>query len=125
MNSRSDIEPTSLDTVKLFLASAILLGGIVAYYYFAEQPIWLRFLAVIAAVALGIVVAMQSFHGRELWHFVQGSRVEIRKVIWPSRQETLTTAGAVLLVAFLMGIFFWLLDMFLVWATRILTGQGG
>ena len=46
-------------------------------------------------------------------------------MVWPNRQETMTTTGAVLLFVLIMGVFFWGLDMFLLWATRLLTGQGG
>ncbi len=57
--------------------------------------------------------------------FVQGSRVELRKVVWPTREETIQTTVTVLVFALIMGVFFWLLDMFLLYATRLLTGQGG
>jgi preprotein translocase subunit SecE len=63
--------------------------------------------------------------GKELWRFIQSSRGEIRKVVWPNRQETLQTTLTVMVFALLMGVFFWLLDLFLLWATRLVTGQGG
>jgi preprotein translocase subunit SecE len=51
--------------------------------------------------------------------------VELRKVVWPTREETIQTTVTVLVFALIMGVFFWLLDMFLLYATRLLTGQGG
>ena len=67
---------------------------------------------------------MQTERGRTLWKFIQGSRVEIRKVIWPTRQETMQTALTVMCFALILGLFFWGLDFFLLWITRLLTGYG-
>ena len=53
---------------------------------------------------------------------MQGSRVELRKVVWPTREETLQTTLAVLVFALIMGVFFWLLDLSLLALTRRLTG---
>jgi preprotein translocase subunit SecE len=77
------------------------------------------------AIALAAVVFMQTERGRVLWKFVQGSRVEIRKVIWPTRTEAVQTTLTVFVFVLVLGIFFWGLDMFLLWVTRLLTGQGG
>jgi len=63
--------------------------------------------------------------GKELWRFILGSRIEVRKMVWPNRQETMQTTLAVFVFVLVMGVFFWVLDMFLLWATRLLTGQGG
>ncbi len=63
--------------------------------------------------------------GRRFWQFILDSRVELRKVVWPSRQETLQTTAVVFGFIVIAGLFFWLLDLLLAWATRLLTGQGG
>jgi preprotein translocase subunit SecE len=62
--------------------------------------------------------------GRTLWKFIQGARVELNKVVWPTREETIQTTLVVLVVALFGGVFFFLLDMFLAWVTSRLTGQG-
>jgi preprotein translocase subunit SecE len=85
----------------------------------------LRVAGVIFSLAVAISVFMTSDVGRELWRFIQGSRIELRKVVWPNRQETVQTTLVIIFFVIVMGIFFWLLDMFLMWATRLLTGQGG
>ena len=109
-----------------YLASvALLLGGIVGYYWFAEASVLLRAVGVVLSLALAIVVFYTTARGREIWRFIQSARVELRKVIWPNRQETFQTTVAVIIFVIIMGIFFWGLDMFLLWVTRILTGQGG
>ena len=113
------------DSAKLAVAVVLLLGGIVAFYALHSQPDWQRWLAVVAGVVLGIVVFGLSQRGREFFEFVIESRVELRKVVWPTRQETVMTTVAVFAFVIVAGTFFWVLDVFLSWATRMLTGQGG
>ena len=125
MTDKVETGASALDTVKLAAAVAILVGGIAAFYLLGDLPLAVRWLMVLAALAAGIVVALQSAQGRAFWQFVQGSRVELRKVVWPTRQETLQTTLVVFVAILAMGIFFWLLDMMLGAITRALTGQGG
>ena len=77
------------------------------------------------ALAAGIFVALQSSQGRTFWQFVQGSRVELRKVVWPTRQETLQTTLVVFVAILALGIFFWILDWVLGAVTAALTAKGG
>jgi preprotein translocase subunit SecE len=114
-----------VDSAKLALAAAVLVAGIGSYYWFADLPTALRLLMVLAGVALGASLLFWSTQGQVLWQFVQGSRVELRKMVWPTRQETLQTTLVVFVFVLLLGVFFWLVDMLLAWATRHLTGQGG
>ena len=118
-------EPGILDTAKLVLAVATLVAGIAAYYWFAGVPTAVRILMVLAGIGLGLAFLYWSAQGQVLWQFVQGSRVELRKMVWPTRQETLQTTLVVFVFVLLLGVFFWLVDMLLAWATRHLTGQGG
>ncbi len=113
-----------LDTIKLILSAAILVGGIYAYYFYesAGVALPLRVLMVLGGTGVGIAVAMTSAQGKRLWQFIQGSRVEIRKVVWPTRQETTQTAIAVFVFALVMALFFWGLDSGLLWVTRQLVG---
>lgn len=125
MDTKVETEKTVLDTLKLLVAGGVLLGGVVGYYYYPDVPVVVRALGVMVALAIAVVIALQSVHGQALWRFVQGSRVEMRKVVWPTREEAIQTTIAVLVFALIMGVFFWLLDLFLLWFTRFLTGQGG
>jgi len=127
MNAKSETSTgaSALDKVKIFLAAAILVGGVVGYYTYEDAPTVLRVGGVVFSLAVAIAVFMTSEPGRELWRFIQGARVELRKVVWPNRQETGQTTLVIIFFVIIMGIFFWLLDMFLMWATRLLTGQGG
>ena len=112
-----------LDIIKLVIAAAALIGGLYAYYYFeADVAQALRVLMVLGGTAAGIAIAMTSLQGQRLWHFIQGSRVEIRKVVWPTRTETTQTAIAVFVFTLVMMLFFWALDTGLLWLTRKLVG---
>jgi len=112
-----------LDTLKLLTAAAALVGGLYAYYYYeADIAQAIRVLIVLGGTVAGIGIAMTSFQGQKLWHFIQGSRVEIRKVIWPTKQETTQTAIAVFVFTLIMMLFFWVLDSGLLWLTQTLVG---
>jgi preprotein translocase subunit SecE len=116
-------ESGMLDTIKLLLAAVTLVGGLYAYYYYEPSVSQaLRVLMVLGGTVAGIGIAMTSVQGHRLWHFIQGSRVEIRKVIWPTKQETTQTAIAVFVFTLIMMLFFWLLDSGLLWLTQKLVG---
>jgi preprotein translocase subunit SecE len=114
-----------LDTAKLVAAIAILVGGVAAFYVLDEYPAAVRWLIVLVAVGASIFVALLSAQGRELAQYVQGSRVELRKVVWPTRDETTKMTLVVFAAIVVMALFFWMLDMLLGFITRSLTGQGG
>jgi preprotein translocase subunit SecE len=125
MTQKVETGPNAFDTVKLAAAVAILVGGIAAFYLMSSYPLALRWAIVFASLGAGIFVALQSAQGREFWQFVQGSRIELRKVVWPTRQETLQTTLVVFVAILAMGIFFWVLDWVLGSVTATLTGRGG
>jgi preprotein translocase subunit SecE len=114
-----------VDAFKLVLAAAALLGGVVAYYWFETQPQAVRVLMVLGGLVAGFVLLYWAEPGRELWNYVQSSRVELRKMVWPTRQETWRTTLVVFLFVMALGVFFWLVDMALAWGARQVTGQGG
>ena len=112
-----------LDILKLLVAAGVLLGGLYGYYFYENDiALPLRVLMVLGGTAAGIAIAMTSVQGQRLWHFIQGSRVEIRKVVWPTRTETTQTAIAVFIFTLIMALFFWALDSGLLWLTRRLVG---
>ncbi len=112
------------DKAKLVAAVLLVIGGLVAYYVLDSQSAWLRWLAVVAGVALGAAVLLPSQYGRDLRQFFVDARVELRKVVWPTRQDTLRMTAVVFVFVVVAGIFFYAVDLVLAWATRHLTGQG-
>ena len=88
MNEQAEKSGVALvDAFKLVLAAAALVGGMVAYYWFENEPQVLRVLMVIGGLIGGLVLLYWSAPGRELWDYVQGSRVELRKMVWPTRRQ--------------------------------------
>ncbi|MDT8388762.1 MAG: preprotein translocase subunit SecE [Thiogranum sp.] len=121
----TEAQTSGLDTVKLTSAVALLLGGIGAFYWFSDQSLLVRVLALLVVLAVSLFIASRTAVGRSVWDFLGNTRTEVRKVVWPTRTETTQTVMAVLFVVLVMGVVLWLLDMFLLWAIRLLTGQGG
>jgi preprotein translocase subunit SecE len=113
------------DTILLALASLVVLASLVAYYYFDDTPTVIRVLGILVSLGVGVALVYSTQLGKFLWQFIQGSRVEIRKVIWPTRPETTQTTLAVFAFVIIFGTFFWVLDFALLFMTRALTGQGG
>ncbi len=114
-----------LDILKLLISAVVLVGGLYSYYYYVEVSLPLRVLMVLGGLAAGIGIALTSTQGLRLRAFVQGARVELRKVVWPTKQETTQTAIAVFIFTLIMALFFWALDSLLLIITRSLVGSAG
>ena len=126
MNDEGKVQVAgTADKVKLAVAVLIVIAGVAGYYVLANQAAWLRWLSVIASLVLAGVVVAFSRYGSEFRRFVELARIELRKIVWPTRQETLQTTLVVFGFVIVAGIFFWLLDLALAWATKALTGTGG
>jgi len=121
----TEAQASGMDTVKLTAAVLLLGGAIVAFYWFADESLLLRVLGLLGVAVVAVLVAAQTGVGRSIWSFIGATRMEVRKVVWPTRTETTQTALAVLVIVLVLGIIVWLLDMMVLWAVRLLTGQGG
>ncbi|MFK8016543.1 MAG: preprotein translocase subunit SecE [Gammaproteobacteria bacterium] len=118
MNTQVEESTTFADKLITLVAIAILVAGVVAYYYFADQSVLVRAPMVLAGIAGGLFVFYQSGLGKRVWAFIKASRIEIRKVVWPTRREAFQTTIAVIIFTLIFGLFFWVLDMFLRWVVR-------
>ncbi len=120
-----DSNPTKtgnpLDAAWLFLAALLIAGGVYAFYAFEEMSILVRAGGVLLSLVLAAAVLLRTARGQDTWQFIQSARVELRKVVWPNRQETLQTTATVLVIVLILCVFFWLLDMGLAGITRWLT----
>lgn len=125
MNSKVETVSGVQETIKLLIALFIILGAIVGFYVYADESTLVRVLALLAATGVSIFIALQTQKGRESWSFMQDAQLEVRKVVWPSRQETVQTTLLVMLMVVIVAIFLWLLDMFLGWSIGSLMGRGG
>ena|SRR5690349_4717484 len=116
---------TASDALKLAAGVVILAAGVVGFYMLVDLPIWLRWIMVLAALVVGALVGLQSYQGKSFWQFVQSSRIELRKVVWPNRQETMQVTLVVFVMIIVLGLFFWGVDSLLGFLTKWLTGRGG
>jgi preprotein translocase subunit SecE len=128
MNEQTQVQEADggfAGTLTVAVAIALLIAGIAAFYLLDTRPDWQRWGSTGIGVVAAIAVFMLSPVGRRFWQFILDSRVELRKVVWPSRQETLQTTAVVFGFITIAGLFFWVLDVLLAWAMRLLSGQGG
>lgn len=103
------------DKIKFALALLLLAAGIAGFYLLAEQAMILRVLAVLAGLGSAIAVAHFTEPGREFFAFARDSVAEAKKVVWPSRKETLQTTAAVFAFVVVMAVFLYLTDKSLEW----------
>jgi preprotein translocase subunit SecE len=113
------------DKVRVGAAVAAVVAGVAGYYVLASNPSWMRWVSVVAGIVVGALILMFSRYGSDFREFVVSARVELRKIVWPTKDETLKTTAIVFVFVAVMALFFWGLDLVLTWATRALTGQGG
>jgi len=123
MAAHAETNASAFDTVKITLAIAILLVGIAGFYYFSAQSLLYRVLGILVVGSVSVGLLFSTALGHLIWGFVKESRTEVRKVIWPTKQETMQATMMVVALVFLVGLFLWLLDMFLFWGVGVVTGQ--
>jgi preprotein translocase subunit SecE len=124
MATREEQSGSFVDTALLWLAVGVLSASIFGYYWFEPQYNDLvRVLGMLAGAGLAIVIALQTALGKTVWGYIQGSRTELRRVVWPTRQETMQTTLMVIVVVLILSVFIWALDVVLAWAVQMLTGR--
>lgn len=125
--STAEKQGSPLDTVKLILSLLLVGAGVFGFYYFESwqgEPVSLlyRVLGLLAVIVLAVLVAAMTQSGRNLLGFMKNSRTEVRKMVWPTRTETMQTTLMVFLIVVLVAIFLWLVDMLLGFGVRSLLG---
>lgn len=124
MASQDEASSSFLDTAILWLAILVLGASIFGYYWFEPQYSDLvRVVGMLAGTAVAVLIALQSAIGKTAWAYVQGSRTELRRVVWPTRQETLQTTLMIIIVVLILAVFIWALDLVLGWAVQMLTSR--
>ena len=124
MNAKVETQGSAADTFKLLISLLMVVGGAVAFNYYEEQSQLLRVVGILVVVIVALLIAAQTTLGRTTLSFIRDARIEVRKVVWPSRAETIQTTMIVMLMVFVVGIVLWIMDTFLLWAIKFLTGQG-
>ena len=124
MNTGVETGAVKLDILKLMIALLILAAAIAGFYVYANESQLLRVVGLLAASGISIAIALQTEKGRNLWAFIQDAQVEVRKVVWPTRQETLQTTAIVIIAVIVFAIILGILDWGLGAAIESLIGQG-
>jgi preprotein translocase subunit SecE len=109
------------DNIKLVVAVIIMMSAIVLFYSFAEYSTLLRVLGLLVAAGLSLFIATTTTVGSTMVKYVRDTQVEVRKVVWPTRQETIQTTMIVMLMVMVVGLMLWAVDSTLGWAVRALT----
>jgi preprotein translocase subunit SecE len=110
------------DGVKWSIVALLVAAAVVGNSYFADQSLLYRVLGIVALAVIAGLVALQTAKGAAFWNLVKGSRTEIRKVVWPTRQETVQTTLIVVAFVLLVALFLWGLDSFLGWLVSLAIG---
>ena len=114
-----------MDKIKLGFALLLLISGIAGFYYLRESAMVIRVISVLAGIVLAAVVVWFTTQGKQFYAFSRESSEETKKVVWPSRKETVQTTGIVFAFVLVMAIFLWMVDAGLLLAVRYLMGQEG
>jgi len=116
------MQTTRFDTVKWIIVAALVVAGVVGNSVYSDQSLLYRTLALVAIAAVALFVVLQTAKGMGWAVSFKEARKEIRKVVWPNRQETTQTTLIVVVVVFIMALLLWGLDSFLSWAVSSLIG---
>ncbi len=125
MKSKAETRSSPLDAAKWAAAVALAAGAIGGFYYFGEQPLVFRVPGLLAGAGVAFAILTTTARGRAVWAFGRGAKQEVRKVVWPTRRETLQTTLVVAVVVILVATFLWLMDLLLLWLVGMMTGHGG
>jgi len=126
MSTQAATEETTqvFDVVKQVISILFVVAAVTAFYYFSEILLLYRVLGLVTIFILAMALLLTTGLGRNTWAFMLEAKQEVRKVVWPTREETIRTTLLVFGMVFIVGLVLWLLDMFLFWGIRLLTGQG-
>ena len=118
----SEAATSRLDPLKWGVVAVLVIAGVVGNSYFADQSLLYRVLALLVAAAVAGWVASTTERGGAFWQLIKGSRTEIRKVVWPTRQETTQTTLIVVVFVFIMALILWGIDSVLGWLVGMVIG---
>ncbi len=122
MSSKAE-EPTyQLDVLKWLIVVGIVLGGVYANMFYADVTLLYRALAGVGIAAVVVAIGLQTQHGSAVWNLAKEARAEVRKVVWPTRQETTQTTLIVVAVVIFVALILWGLDSTLSWGVQTVIG---
>jgi preprotein translocase subunit SecE len=124
MSARLEMTTALADLLKWIVAIALFVAALAAFYLFPDESLLLRVVGLLVAAGLTCAIGYTTAKGREAWHFLRDARTEVRKVVWPTRTETLQTTGIVIVVVSVLAVVMWGFDSLLSVAVKSLLGSG-
>ena len=122
MNTSVENKAGSLDWLKWLVVVALLAGGVFANWYYQDEMLLLRVAGLLATAAVAILFALQTERGKAIWSLLKEARTEVRRVVWPSNQETTQTTLVVIAIVFVFALILWGLDSLLGWIVSSIIG---
>ena len=122
MTPKAEAPESRFDLLKWLVVVALVVVGVVGNQYYSASPILYRVLALLAIAAVAAYVALQTAKGKSFFVLAKEARTEIRKVVWPTRQETTQTTLIVVAVELVMALLLWGLDSLLGWLVSMIVG---
>lgn len=113
----------ALEATKWVFITLLLVAAVWANYYYSEIEWSIRLIGWLLIGGIILLIAYQTKTGRQAWGFVKGSRIELRKVVWPSRQETVRTTFMIVVMVAIMALILWAIDSLLLWMMAFFTGS--
>jgi len=122
LNTSVENKAGSLDWLKWLVVIALLAGGVFANWYYQDEMLLMRVAGLLATAAVAILLALQTEKGRAIWALLKESRAEVRRVVWPTNQETTQTTLVVIAIVFVFALILWGLDSLLGWIVSSIIG---
>jgi preprotein translocase subunit SecE len=122
MNAKVETQEFRLDGLKWLLVTALVAVGVVGNAYYSDTALLYRVLALVTVIGLAGVVAINTAKGHAFWELMKEAQVEVRRVVWPTRQEVNQTTLVVVAVVLIMAVILWGLDSLLGWLASLIIG---
>ncbi|GDX84104.1 protein translocase subunit SecE [Methylococcaceae bacterium] len=123
MNTQTEASTNVFDVVKQVFSVVFVIAGITAFYHFSDVKLIYRVLGLLTVSVAVIAMLATTAWGVGISAFIVDSKIEVRKIVWPTRDETTRTTLLVFAMVSIVSLVLWLLDTFLFWGVRLLTGQ--
>ena len=123
MNTQTETSANVFDVVKQVFSVVFVIAGIAAFYHFSDVKLIYRVLGLLTVSVAVIAMLATTAWGVGISAFIVDSKIEVRKIVWPTRDETTRTTLLVFAMVSIVSLVLWLLDTFLFWGVRLLTGQ--
>lgn len=123
MNTQTEASTNVFDVVKQVFSVVFVIAGIAAFYHFSDVKLIYRVLGLLAVSGGVVAMLATTAWGGTISAFIADSKIEVRKIVWPTRDETTRTTLLVFAMVSIVSLVLWLLDTFLFWGVRLLTGQ--